>query len=229
MCKYICKAMLLIVGFAIIGSASAAPLATYSFAVNTGASFVAAGVQSTSFGGGGLSNYYVGSDGFGNVLEAYSAPGAISAASALATNSYFDIILSATPGNSLHLDSLNFDAAKGGASDPRGYFVRSSVNGFSSDIFSTNLTSGANAAPAPVSIDLSSFGNLSSVEFRVFVWVPDFQLNSIDFRNLSLMGNVVAEAQDPPPLPEPMSLSLIFIGIAGIAAIRRIQGQFSVS
>lgn len=199
-------------------TASAALLVSYPFTTNTAASSVAAGVSST-FESAQLDRYRIGSDGFGNVFQAYRKPNAISAATALSLDTYFSINVAADPGKSLYLSSLSFEVGKGGSSDPRGYRVRSSVDGYASDLALVTLTSGAATAPAPVSIDLSTLGSfegLSSVDFRIYVWAPT-NSNSVDFRNLEVNGT----------LPTPRTLGLVLAAMGGLVGMRVRQRQLA--
>jgi hypothetical protein len=205
--------------------ASAEVIVAYPFMFDTNPSQLGERVQSSSFDGSHLLQFVVGNDGFGNVLQAYPPNGATSAANALALNSYFTISVAAVPGNVLDLTTLQFDVGKGGNSDPRGYFIRSSVDGFASDLFATNLPMGPQQPPALQTIDLStlsSYQGLPAIDFRFFVWAPDVDpagiLHSVDFRNLQLQGEVV---------PEPSSLALLAVAVAGFGLFRHSRKRFS--
>ena len=134
---------------------------------------------------------YIGSDGFGNVLEVYPLPGSIDYSTAESTNSYFSIFVTAPQGGYLDLEKLEFEVGKGGDTDPRGYYIRSSADNFSHDIFSTVLPSGTHQNPALQSIDLKSLStkNLSSIEFRFYIFTPSSSSYSVDFRNWKLYAN----------------------------------------
>jgi hypothetical protein len=191
---------------------SAEIIVSYPFTSDTNPSQLGAGVQSSTFDSSHLLQIIVGNDGFGNVLQAYPPAGSTNAAAALANNSYYSITVTAAPGNRLDLTTLQFDVGKGGDSDPRGYFIRSSVDGFGSNLFSTNLPTGPQQAPALQTIDLSTlslYQDLSSITFRFYEFVPDEvagTLHSVDFRELELQGAAV---------PEPSSLGLFAVAAAG--------------
>ena len=145
------------------------------------------GVQSATLSSVSLNQYYIRSDGFGNVLETYARTG-----NNLATNttSYFTIQFTALPGKSFDLDSLQFYVGKGGPSDPRGFIITSSLDNYSTSLTSVQLPVGAQHAPALNTVNLSSFTyskNVSSVTFRIYVYAPS-TLNSIDWSNFSLLG-----------------------------------------
>jgi hypothetical protein len=155
-----------------------------------------------------LSSAFVGSDGFGNVLEAYPIAGSTSAALALVNNSYFTLALSITPG-AVGPVVVSFNVGKGGNSDPRGFSVRTSLDGFASDVLSQTLPSGANQAPAPQSFGLNLTGE-TAVTLRFYVWSPGTN-NSLDFRNLQVAGPLSAT-----PLPPSWSLALIGLAAASL-------------
>jgi len=162
----------------------------YPFSSNTNPS-LNAGYGSTSDYSHSF-DFYIGDDGFGNVLEAYPLSGSTSHDTALSTGSFFSISATAPPGGYLDLEKLEFEVGKGGNTDPRGYFVRSSVNNFGSDIFAAELPSGSHQSPALQTIDLTglSTSNLSSIEFRFYIYTPDpAGAYSVDFRNWKLYAN----------------------------------------
>jgi hypothetical protein len=159
--------------------ASAQDFVLYPFSTNLNRTVVGPGVT-PALGGVTLSGAFIGDDGFGNVLEAYPAVGSTSAALALANSSFFTLSLSITPGNFGPV-GVNFSVGKGGNSDPRGYFVRTSLDGFASNVLSQTLPGGANQAPAPQSFSLDLTGQ-SSITLRFYVWTPNPANNSIDFR-----------------------------------------------
>lgn len=82
-----------------------------------------------------LSNLYsttFADDGFGSVLQAYPASGSTSASN---TVSYFTLTLI----NTVPFDPsvLRFQVGKGDNSNPRGYYIRSSLDGYTSNIRSS--------------------------------------------------------------------------------------------
>jgi PEP-CTERM motif len=188
--------------------ASAQDLVLYPFSTNLNPTVVAASVT-PALGLATLSNSFIGDDGFGNVLEAYPTAGSTSAALALANNSFFTLTLSVTPGTFGPV-VVNFNAGKGGSSDPRGFLVRTSLDGFASNVLSQTLPSGTQQAPAPQSFSLNLSGQ-SAVTLRFYVWTPFPAANSVDFRDLEVAGSVSAT-----PLPPTWSLALIGLAAAGL-------------
>jgi hypothetical protein len=203
--------------FAYTPKSFAAVLVQYPFNVDTNPSVLGTDVQSSTLNiGTPAIPSIVGDDGFGNVFEAYPSIGSTSSSTALANDSFFSVSTIANPGKILNLSSLDFSVGKGGNSDPRGYFVRSSVDNFASDLLAENLPTGAFAAPVPKSIALQNnpnFQNLSSVVFRFYNFTPLPTNNSIDYRNLTLNGTSNAA-----PVPEPFTIIGTIVG--GMAALR---------
>lgn len=111
------------------------------------------------FSGNQLSSFSVADDGFGTVLQAYPHIGGTSASGALANNDYWSLTITAQSGQFLNIGTLFFEVGKGGSSDPRGYFIRSSVDSFASDVYGVQLPTGAQQAPQSASVDLSGFSS----------------------------------------------------------------------
>jgi hypothetical protein len=145
-------------------------------------------------------------------LEIYPNTGGTTAAAAITTNSYFTITLNAASGTTINLNQLQFEVGKGGSADPRGIFVRSSVDGFNADIYSLTLPAGAAAAPALTTIALSGMNGLSTVSFRIYAYSPTPLNNSLDFRNLTISG--VATPAAPVPTTGGAALLLMMLAIA---------------
>jgi len=186
----------------------------FSFSSTTSATTVGSMVQSSVFGSS-LSSSYIGNDGFGPVLEAYPTAGSTSAALALSNDSYWSMTVTAVSGQSLDVGTLSYEVGKGGASDPRGYFIRSSVDSFASNIAGTQLPTGSAVAPALATVDLSGnagYQGLSSVEFRFYGWSPNTG-RSVDWRNVTLEASSV---------PEPSGYGVIAgLGLLGFALVQR--------
>ena len=169
-------------------------LVSYPFSSNTTPTTVAPGITPTlSFTN--LSSSLVANDGFGVVLQAYPGAGATSAPLALSSNSYYSLAL-ALPSPSTGPVTVAFNVGKGGNSDPRGYFVRTSLDNFGSDVGGGQLPTGAQAAPAPASVNLTLSGQ-STLTIRFYVWTPIPGGNSVDFSNLTVSGTLSAVQGTP--------------------------------
>ncbi len=216
--------------FALSSSAVAEEIAVFDLTDNLNATSVASNIQSAELDHGNLVNFIIYNDGFGKVLTVYPASGSTSVATALANGTYFTLTISAAEGYVLDLSQLAFEVGKGGDSDPRGYFIRSSVDDFATDIAVEQLPTGAQATPAATTISLSGIRNIHSITFRVYVYGPWFG-NSVDFRNLTLSG-VVQDASGNnsggsavPALPVwGMALLALLLCFVGIRILRR-QGS----
>ena len=134
------------------------------------------------------------------------------AALAVTNNKYFQFQV--TPATAVDLTSLSFKVARGGASTPRGWVVRSSIDGFFSDL-GTNLVPTVTPTLTSESVSLgSSFQNLNTaVTFRIYAFTPASG-SGLFFDDISLSGSASV-------VPEPGTLALLALGIAGSIAIKR--------
>jgi hypothetical protein len=201
--------------------AYAGTLVTFPFTSNLSAIISDPSVGSATLDDSHLTTFSttVGNDGFGVVAQFYPNTGGTSEAGSLSTNSFFSITLTASSGNTLDLGSLSFNVGKGGNdADPRGYFIRSSLDGFSTDLLSVTLPAGLQMAPAPETLDLSSaFSGLNTVTFDIYVFAGN-EINgtfhSVDFSDLSFSTPAVA-------VPEPSSLFVFAVGFLGLGWMYR--------
>jgi surface protein len=145
-----------------------------------------------------LYEHYVSGDGFGEVLQTYPDDNIINAAAALENNIYFTLTLDAV--STIKLDSLIFEVGKGGSSDPRGFFIRSSIDSYATDLYSETLPSGSQTAPVLHSLALGDdFQDISSVTFRFYIFSPGSS-RSVDWRHLRLKyqkGESICNNGDP--------------------------------
>lgn len=128
-------------------------------------------------------------------------------ATAIANNKYYEFSLTADAGNTLNLDNLEFDVARGGGSTPRGYIVRSSLDNFASDLSQADV---ATVRPnyTHVTVPLSAL-NVSGATFRIYSYSPGGGA-SLDYDNVTVNGDVI---------PEPTAAGLL--GLAGLALLGR--------
>lgn len=153
----------------------------------------------------------VGSDAVNNVLSTFNAAGtglgyasepalivnptsgATTASLAVSTDSYFTISITPASGYSISLTTLTFNIARGGASTPRGYDVRSSVDSYAATLGTADV---ATVRPSwtAASIDLSGAGFqtvTSTITFRVYIYAPSTD-NSLDLDDIVINGTVVS-------------------------------------
>jgi len=141
------------------------------------------------------------------VLRVDPLGGANSAAAAVANSVYFSFAIAPEAGKTLGLTNLTFDAARGGGATPRGWALRSSVDGFAADISSADIpTQRQTFTPYDISLGDPQYQGLSSsVEFRFYVYSPSSG-STVEFDNITLNGTVV---------PEPAGIALIALGAMG--------------
>ncbi len=140
----------------------------YDFDTDTAVSTMGSMVQSSDFFAS-TGNTEIGDDGWGQVLMAYPTAGSTSAALALSNDSFWSLTVTAAVGQTLDIGSIFYSVGKGGSADPRGYFIRSSVDSFASDIAGSQLHTGPNQNPEDFSVSLGgnpAYQDLTSVTFR---------------------------------------------------------------
>jgi hypothetical protein len=133
-----------------------------------------------------------------------------SEAEAVSAGNYFQVTVSATTGYALDLTSLTFDAGEFTSDDDM--FVRSSLDGYTSDLLNFAVTSPTlTAQDASLS---SGFSDLSAeVTFRVYGYGPSG--GYINFNDVSLNGTVVTAT------PEPGTPCLVGGGALALLGCRR--------
>jgi len=201
------------------------PLDGFSgFGINTQDASIA---SATITKGSGMGQFAVGLDaGLGNVLK--TAPGTsvtgASAATALANNWYFDVTL--TPTSTIDISSIQLDWSRGGTTGDRGWFVRSSVDSYASDLYSVFTGNGTAVGLNPVDISLTGFTGLASPTTFRFYSYTNTAGRYIDYRNLRFNGNVSGAAGPGSggAVPEPSewaAMGLLGAGLAGLVIRKR--------
>jgi len=124
--------------------------------------------------------------------------------SSVRDNVYFTFSASPDAGYKLDLSSLAFNVARGGASTPRDYDIRTNLDGFASSLTGIVAINTARPTFTPVSVSLlaSQFQGLTSpISFQVRFFTAGVSQN-VDFDDITLNGEVV---------PEPNSLAILAI------------------
>jgi hypothetical protein len=150
----------------------------------------------------------------------------VSAASAIANGDYVEFKLAPGPGLGLSLGSFTFDAARTVAAGGAGFVLRSSRDGFATNIGAVAISSVAPTLSS-YNIDLSGqmYQNIpNTTTFRLYGYASGGAGSGICFDNISVNGAVV---QIPPVVPEP-GTALHGLAILGAAALsRRTTKRFS--
>ena len=134
---------------------------------------------------------------------------------AVDNNDYFTWTINAVGGASFDVTNIVFNWQRS-STGPSNAFLRSSVDGFASDLASWDVTANGN-----YSADLSSAGltNLATIEFRFYGYQAGGSSGSGGFEgsgdDLVVNGTAV--------IPEPSTLALISLAFGGLAVSRRLR------
>ena len=137
---------------------------------------------------------------------------------AVSNNRYFSFSVTPSTGFQANLSSFTFDAARGGTGTPRGYVLRSSVDGFAANIATANVaTSRPDLSAVSVPLTGLGFQNLTTpTTFRVYTYAP-FANNTVEYDNVTLNGNIAAVA-----VPEASTMALLSLaGSMGAVVLAR--------
>jgi len=167
--------------------------------------------SSTVAAGDGLGQFSVGTDTLNRKVQVLkTGPGTdvseATAATALANNWDFEFTLS--PTSSMDIRSIEADWSRGGTTATRGWFVRSSLDGYASDLYANETPVGTSFGLQHAAFDISGFTGLTSaVTFRFSIYT-DRTTRFMDFQNVQFNSHAIA-------VPEP---STWVMGLAGIAS-----------
>jgi hypothetical protein len=195
-------------------SAQAGIIANYGF---TGSSFASADTDVNSTAGdmtvGSGLNYSFNTTSGNLVLNKNSIGN--NAAGAISGNDYLQFVL--TPAASYHLNlsgnTILLQAVTSGAGEGH-WFLRSSLDGYASDITGLSGTSTTTFTDATGTIPSSGFDNLPTITFRLYVYEDKNQ--DVTFDNIRVNGLAV--------VPEPVTAALgIFAGLFGVVIVVRSQ------
>ena len=130
------------------------------------------------------------------------------AADALSNDWYFSIAL--TPHSTMDISSIEMDWSRGGTVGTRGWFVRSSQDNYTTDLYSNETLNGTAVGLQHVSISLSGFSGIGATDFRVYIYTST-NGRYMDFQNVQFNGLSGA------PVPEPSTLAIFGLGSLGVA------------
>jgi hypothetical protein len=135
------------------------------------------------------------------------------AADAVDNNQYLQFTATPNTGYAMNLSNLTFDAAESSSSGPSGWVLRSSLDGFASNIATSQVTT-PTLSEFTVGLSGAAFQNVPEATFRLYVYSPGTD-TGVFFDNLTLNGTtmrtVVAAA------PEPSSLAYAATGVLMLA------------
>lgn len=140
-----------------------------------------------------------------------------------ATADYVQFSVAPAAGYELDLSSLTMDVIRGSTSATRGYYVRSSVDGYASNLlYQANIptanSEGATGTWLPQNANLSGLAAMQNVttpvSFRIYAFITGGGTvdSAINFDNIVVNGAVSV-------VPEPAILGLL--GVAGLVLARR--------
>lgn len=161
----------------------------------------------------GLGRFLVGPDNsYGDVLQ--TAPTSITfptdhpglKQAAIDEDWYYSVQL--TRGSAFDLGSIDVDVGRGGSTGLRGFFVRSSVDAYASDLFYQQDVQ-AIAGITPYTIDLTNHLALTDVTFRFYSYTNS-TVRYIDYGGLDFVAPV-----QPAPIPG----TLYLMSLAGLAVL----------
>ena len=204
-------------------AATATPLVTYPFNDNTdGSSGFAyttfdSGVLSSSAvsKGSGLGEYSVGTDSWSGTTQVLKTGPGTSVANATATDAFtndwfFQFTL--TPTSSIDIRSIEADWSRGGNTAVRGWFVRSSLDTYATDLYSNQTPIGTPTGLQNVGFNITGFTGLSTpVDFRFYIYTPSTG-RYMDFQNVTFNTTAV---------PEPSSFLPLSAGFVGVITLCR--------
>jgi hypothetical protein len=109
---------------------------------------------------------------------------------AISKNSYYSFNITPNSGYSFNLTSFNISVAKGGASNTRGWLLRSSLDNYTETIFVQNVTTQRpNWTNNAISLN-SNYTNINYiVNFRIYVYAPA-TTTSLEFDDIGVTGFV---------------------------------------
>jgi hypothetical protein len=171
----------------------------------------AGGVTGGAVTNGSLSTFGDWSPGFASdpVMTGQPPASTTDKATAIANNSYWYFTVTPSAGKVLNLTSLTLNAARGGASTPRGYAIRSSLDSYAADLSTADLATQL-ATWTNISVDLSGAGYqglASAFTIRFYIYAPTSG-NSVEADDITLNGSVTPT---PPTLAAPQVASDIVV------------------
>ena len=107
--------------------------------------------------------------------------------SALSLNSFFNIQF--TSDVAYNLQKLELWVRKGGGANPRGFFVRSSHDDYTTDLLNDTEVPSAHYH-TEYSVDLTSLTNISSLTLRIYIYTPNPTSHTLAFKDIALYRKI---------------------------------------
>lgn len=141
-----------------------------------------------------------------------------SLAQAITNNKYFVFSFQPEDGYYLDLLRLDFNAARGGSSTPRGWGLRSSADAYTTTLGNSDIgTQRATWTSYSVPLTAAYFDQVTdTLTFRIYVYSPA-NGSTIEFDDITIWGEVF----ELEVIPEPGTLSLPALGVLGLLRRRR--------
>lgn len=134
-----------------------------------------------------------------------------SLATAIASNNYFSFTLEAADGFHFTTTNITWNMRRSGTG-PSNFVIRTSADGFASDL--ATWTSEANGTLSSA----VSLGTQTAVEFRLYGYSGTSGAGAM---NMGGSGNDVEFYGVTSLIPEPGTMALLAMGLAGVALVRR--------
>ena len=158
--------------------------------------------------GPGLGQFAVGTDSWSGTIELLkTGPGTqvagATAADALSNDWYYEVTL--TPKTAINIRAISIDWSRGGTTGDRGWYVRSSLDGYNTNLYSNYSPSGTSFGLKPASFNLTGFTNITTTTtFRFYIYTERTS-RYMDFQNLAFYSYV----RTPPSISnEPKNLQV---------------------
>ncbi len=180
-------------------TAGAAVFAQYTFPTNQGPpagninpTISGTGLTVSPITNGATNTYEVSSNGYGSSPELRVGPQSTTLPGAVTANSYVQFTLTPDGGNQLNLTNLTLNAARGGGETPRGWGLRSSLDGYASNISGPNDIPTQRPTWTGYNIDLSGAqfqGLTAAITFRVYFYSPATG-STVEMDDITVNGTV---------------------------------------
>jgi hypothetical protein len=166
--------------------------------------------SATVTAGPGLDEFSVGTDSWSGTTQVLKTGPDIettsSAANALARNWYFQFTLTPNPNSSMDIRSIEADWSRGGTSGVRGWFVRSSVDNYVTDLYANETPAGTATGLQHAAFDVSGNTGLSAATtYRFYIYTPS-EFRYVDFQNVQFNSHSL-----PSSVPEAAAASTLWL------------------